>query len=202
MKDIAIVGAGTAGLISALILKKRFPNINITIIKSDDVGIIGVGEGSTEHWSNFMGFCDFDMKQMLVHTGATFKYGVLFDGWTKEKYLHNVNQIDQDRYGQYLSGYGYAFSNNIKRKEFTSGFAFEDRIDVTSFPNQYHFDTFKLNNFLIDQCKLRNIKIIEDFIKDVEIKNNKIKSITGQKKYKFDFFIDATGFKKLLILFF
>ena len=199
MKDIGIIGAGTAGLISALILKKRFPNINITIIKSDDVGIIGVGEGSTEHWSNFMGFCDFDMKQMLVHTGATFKYGVLFDGWTKEKYFHNVNQIDQNRYGQYLAGYGYAFSNNIKRKEFTSGFAFEDRIDVTSFPNQYHFDTFKLNNFLIDQCKLRNIKIIEDFIKDVEIKNNKIKSITGKKKYKFDFFVDATGFKRLLI---
>ena len=177
MKSIGIVGAGTAGLISALILKKRFPSINITIIKSDDVGIIGVGEGSTEHWNNFMGFCDFDMKQMLVHTGATFKYGVLFDGWTKEKYFHNVNQIDQDRYGQYLAGYGYAFSNNIKRKEFTSGFAFEDRIDVTSFPNQYHFDTFKLNKFLLKICKEKGVNIIDVEIEEVKIKRNKIDKI-------------------------
>ena len=45
MKNICIIGAGTAGLISALMLKQSL-NVNITIIKSDKIGIIGVGEGS------------------------------------------------------------------------------------------------------------------------------------------------------------
>ena len=45
MKKITIVGCGTAGLISSLILKKAFPLIDINIIYSSKIGIIGVGEG-------------------------------------------------------------------------------------------------------------------------------------------------------------
>ena len=45
MKNICIVGAGTAGLLSALIIKQSL-NIEVTVIKSDKIGIIGVGEGS------------------------------------------------------------------------------------------------------------------------------------------------------------
>ena len=83
MKTITILGAGTSGLVSALILKTRFPNFKINIIKSKDVGIIGVGEGSTEHWSYFMQFCNINYDQMIRETGATFKYGVLFKDWKK-----------------------------------------------------------------------------------------------------------------------
>ena len=43
MKNIIIVGGGTAGLISALIIKRIFDKINIKVIKSKELGIIGVG---------------------------------------------------------------------------------------------------------------------------------------------------------------
>ena len=56
MKSLIIVGGGTTGLTTALILKKRFPNIKITIIKSDKIGILGVGEGTTEHWIDFCNY--------------------------------------------------------------------------------------------------------------------------------------------------
>ncbi len=48
---IVVLGAGTAGLITALMLREKFPTYSITIIKSDSIGIVGVGEGSTEHWA-------------------------------------------------------------------------------------------------------------------------------------------------------
>ena len=64
---IIIVGAGTAGLTAALILKRKFlENFDIKIIKSKDIGIIGVGEGSTEHWSDFMGWCGLDTHWFLI----------------------------------------------------------------------------------------------------------------------------------------
>ena len=42
MNKLCIVGGGTAGLVSALILKCRFPKINIEVIRSDKLGIIGI----------------------------------------------------------------------------------------------------------------------------------------------------------------
>ena len=41
--SILVVGAGTAGLVTALILKTKYPQLNIDIVKSDKIGIIGVG---------------------------------------------------------------------------------------------------------------------------------------------------------------
>ena len=79
--SFGIAGAGTAGLISALMLRKAFPASEITIVASSDVGIIGVGEGSTEHWSKFMNYCDIPLLEMIVETEATHKYGIRFENW-------------------------------------------------------------------------------------------------------------------------
>jgi len=58
---IGIVGGGTAGLIAALVLKSRFKNIEVTIIKSDKIGTIGVGEGTSEQWHSFCDFVEFHL---------------------------------------------------------------------------------------------------------------------------------------------
>lgn len=55
--SIIVVGGGTAGCIAALILKKKFPQKEIKIVESADVGIVGVGESSTEHWDSILFFC-------------------------------------------------------------------------------------------------------------------------------------------------
>jgi NADPH-dependent 2,4-dienoyl-CoA reductase/sulfur reductase-like enzyme len=60
-KVFGIAGSGTAGLITALILRRAFPASPITIVSSSKIGIIGVGEGSTEHWKQFMELCDIPL---------------------------------------------------------------------------------------------------------------------------------------------
>ena len=93
VKNICIVGGGTAGLITALILKTRYHDIDIEIVKSDKIGIIGVGEGSTEHWQEFIDFVGLDLKELIKETKATFKYGIMFEGWTENPYFHNVESF-------------------------------------------------------------------------------------------------------------
>ena len=80
-KSIAVVGGGTAGFISALILKKRFPQLKIDVIRSSKIGIVGVGEGSTEHWGDFMTFLGFTPAQIIKECDATFKGGIMFQNW-------------------------------------------------------------------------------------------------------------------------
>ena len=74
--NIVVVGGGTSGCISALILKQRFPQYDIHIIESSKIGTIGVGEGSTEHWTDFCDYVDIDMGDVLRECGATFKMGI------------------------------------------------------------------------------------------------------------------------------
>jgi tryptophan halogenase len=88
----------------------------------------------------------------------------------------------------------YSFAN------MTVPFLWKNKVGTKEYPNQYHFNTFKLNTFLSNIAKSRGIKITNDEIKKVNTVKNKIKSLVGEKKkYSFDFYIDCTGFKRLLI---
>jgi len=199
MKSIAIVGGGTSGLIAALILKTKFQKTKIDIIKSDKIGIIGVGEGSTEHWLDFCNYVGITLQELLNEAGATFKYAVYFKGWTKEDYVHFVDGDWGAEHGNYYPLYGLAVSKKLKNKNIVADFIFKNKIAKNSFSNQFHFNTFKLNDFLIKKCKQKHINIIEDEI--IKVKHSeKIEClISNKKKYRYDFYIDSTGFKKLLI---
>jgi len=90
-KNVLIVGGGTAGLISAIILKK-YLNITVDVVHSKNIGIVGVGEGSTEHFRKFMGFAGIDQHTIIKECDATYKSGIMFANWGDNDYLHNVGE--------------------------------------------------------------------------------------------------------------
>lgn len=205
VKSLTVVGGGTAGLISALILKSR-SNLEVNLIYSSNIGIIGVGEGSTEHFKEFMNFVGIKDSEIILECDATFKIGVMFDNWIKDKkYLHSVYSPYSSSSGQYLHVYGKQISENLNiyPESLEKNLVPIKAIDVDFAPptNQYHFNTFKLNDFLKKKAIEIGINIFDDDIVQVEL-NEKgfIDSIVGEKsKYKSDFYIDATGFKRVLM---
>ena len=200
MKSIGIIGSGTAGLVAALILRQRYQNHQITVVSSKDIGIIGVGEGTTEHWKDFVNFCGLNLVDGIIEADATFKYGVMFKGWTPKDYLHYILARPHGlTLAQYSFFWGHFISNNFSPQQIHEPNTWKSLINKTEHPNQFHFNTHKLNKFLKKVCASRGIKFVEDTIKEVNIKGDQIKYVKGKQKHTFDFYIDSTGFKKLLI---
>ena len=202
--SILVVGAGTAGLVTALILKQKYKeNLDIEIIKSDKVGIIGVGEGSTEHWSDFLDFIGVEKSEIIKECGATFKFGINFKEWGSYNYIHNVNEYQTLKNAGHFVMYNKMIAEN---KPLVHNFVSQNKYPADHieniFVNQFHFDTHKLNDYLQKLCIERGMRITDDEIIKVELdKNNgNIKMVKSEENYyTADFFIDCTGFKRLLI---
>lgn len=208
IEKIAVVGSGTAGLISALLLKKRFPEIQIDVIASKAIGIIGVGEGSTEHWKDFMDYMGIDQYTLIKECDATYKIGIMFKDWTPEPYIHSVQTPFDRRASQYRYVYGKLISDNMPSVSMSSERYWRNQINTWFLNNpkespasQYHFNTQKLNEFLTNFGETLDINFIDDEINDVILnENGDITTLKGNiSDYSYDFYIDSTGFRRILI---
>ena len=96
MKNIVVVGGGTAGWLTALYAKKIFPNDCIIVIESKNIGILGAGEGSTPPLINLLDFLDIPVSDLIEKTKTTIKQGVKFTGWSDSNpfYYHGFDIID------------------------------------------------------------------------------------------------------------
>jgi len=204
MKNIIVLGGGTAGLISAITLKKTFPDYSIKVIESDNIGIIGVGEGSTEHWRRWVEYCGLDIRNLIRETDAALKKGIKFENWNGDgkSYFHS------------LGGLWYPYNQPVNENEFVksliiSNIKTEDVLVDTNLidsksgifsVNQFHFNTFKLNVYLHKVCEERGIEVTNDTISNVTLSpTGDVASIVGENaEYFADFFIDSSGFKRVI----
>ena len=209
INSIIVVGGGTSGCIAALILKTKFPHFEIQIIESSDIGIVGVGESSTEHWASFCSFVGINQLDAILHCNGTFKIGVYFENWAKEDFMHSVLEPHGQKFGDYFGVYANLISKNCSSKELCHPYSWENEISTSNFnnlndspTNQYHFDTFALNKFLHQKCLEKNIQITIDDIKTVNVNQmtGEISSLVSKKNnYRADFFIDCSGFSRFLM---
>ena len=204
INSVCILGGGTSGLIAALVLKTWYPKMDVDIIESSNIGIIGVGEGSTEHWANFIQAVNISVQELLLETGATFKSGIRFNNWNGDNkfYMHSLHAEYTQSLPNALPGIMVQLiTDNAEHLCPDNIINSEHLFPIVSSVNQYHFDTVKLNAFLHKKCKERGVSIKEDDIKDVLLTHDgHVKSLLGSKNdlYSADFFIDSSGFNRVI----
>lgn len=86
-----IVGGGTAGWLTALYINKHFPNDQVTVIASSEIGILGAGEGTTPPFIDFLKEVDISEKDLYNNCKSTIKTGIKFTNWNgnNDEYFHN-----------------------------------------------------------------------------------------------------------------
>jgi tryptophan halogenase len=203
---INILGGGTAGLISAIVLKSKLPKFDISIIESSAKGIIGVGEGSTEHWRVFCEESSIDVDELVSECLATHKYGIRFENWTTHTpdYFHSIGFYEIINGSlpiyDYVNSMGKLLTNHLTNPCFIEN-KIQSNESVHKNTNQFHFDTFKLNEYLHKVAIGKGVAVYDDDITSVHLnpENGYIDNVSGRETYYGDFWIDASGFSRTLM---
>ncbi|MAF28762.1 MAG: tryptophan halogenase [Croceicoccus sp.] len=100
---VVIVGGGTAGWMTAAAMSRFFDNgrRKITLVESDAIGTVGVGEATIPPIRNFNGMLDIPENEFLRATHGTFKLGIEFVDWGRkgDRYIHPFGNFGRDLHG-------------------------------------------------------------------------------------------------------
>lgn len=220
-KQIVIVGGGTAGWMAASILLHAWKNhdVKITLIESEDIGIIGVGEGSTPAMRKFFSYLRIAEKDWMPACNATYKAGIYFDNWGEipgyESYFHPFYTAwDQEGAHAFVAAANKQRQGLITNPHPNSYFLAYHLAQANKAPlptdpqlgNQvnygYHFDSVLLGKFLHERAKNLGLTHIIDNVEQVILDQAGDISCVNTTKHgniEADFFIDCTGFAGLLI---
>ena len=207
-KRVCILGSGNAGLYAAIMLKTQRRGLDVQVVGSQEIGIVGVGESSTEHVSYVMKALGLTTEEIIKECHATFKFGVWFD-WQKEQYVHSLINSNFDIGGGTLMGGFSGGTHDLYRmiahdqgglNTVSKNLINSEISPKLQYPNQFHFDTFKLNEFLIKKAKQIGIAVFDDIITDYEFDDNGyLKHVESETSiYPADLFVDCSGFQRLL----
>ncbi|NYT40706.1 tryptophan 7-halogenase [Sphingomonas sp. R-74633] len=214
VRRVVIAGGGTAGWIAAAALIKLLgPLIEVTLVESDEIPTIGVGESTIPTARTFHQLLGIDEREFLRDTRSTFKLGILFQDWAREgdRYIHSFGQIGKSTWmGDFHHFWMQA------REEGWGGelgdYCFElqaAKAGVFAIPEQghinyaYHLDAGLYARFLHGFAEPLGVTRIEGRIEGVEQhpETGFVTALTlaSGARIEGDLFLDCTGFRGLLI---
>ncbi len=223
---LVIVGGGTAGWMAAAFFSHMLPvdaarRPTITLIESDDIGTIGVGEATIPAIKRFNEFLGIDEVEFMKATQATFKLGIEFRNWKTldSSYIHGFGKIGQDL--GWLRAHQYwlkmretgQVSPRFDDYSINTSAAYADRFlkadpampksPFSDIGYAYHFDAGLFAQFLRRFAEARQVVRIEGKIVGTELhaENGFLDSVRLESGETIagDLFIDCSGFRGLLI---
>ncbi|MBW8882235.1 MAG: tryptophan 7-halogenase, partial [Asticcacaulis sp.] len=220
IRSVTIVGGGTAGWMTAALLSKLLlGRFEITLVESDEIGTIGVGEATIPAIKIFNQFCDLDENAFLKATQGTFKLGIEFVNWRDKghHYIHGFGKIGSDLMwlrthqfwlkmfpkGGFKDFDHYALNTLAARRNRFRPRRPGEGPPLADFDYAYHFDASLYARFLRGQAEARGVKRIEGRIVDVSLRANdgfidKV-ILTEGREVGGDLFVDCSGMRGLLI---
>ncbi len=211
---VVIAGGGTSGWLSAYSLISRLGNVlDITLVESDQIGTIGVGEATIPTIRAYHHLVGIDEQEFMSATQATFKLGIQFDHWGQknDSYFHSFGEIGQRSWMAEFhefwmeakaQGFGGSLEDYCLELKAAKANKFATKAGKKPINYAYHFNATAYATFLRSKSESAGVKREEGFIEQVKKdKTGNITSLTlgNGKEILGDFFIDCTGFRALLI---
>lgn len=170
MKNIIIIGGGTAGWLTALVVNKFWKNTNVTLIESSKIGILGAGEGGTSNFGKILSLLEINQKDFFQQTKSTVKGGLHLYNWTGNNEL-SKHLFFGENPNESNKSYAYHFDAKLVAQYFK-------QIAISRGVNWIdgEVDEIKNKNNIISELHLKDGRVID-----------------------LDFVFDCTGFARLII---
>jgi len=220
-----VVGGGTAGWIAAFIIqdsaRRKNLDIRLSVVESSKIPTVGVGEATTAAFRVFLKQFGIDEFEFFRKTEATFKLGIRHHNWRRPGYTyygpiddpHQVVEAPAGAPSDYLNIYSvsagrpvqdmHLFGPLLERKKAPYATKADGSLlPLGPFHHAFHFDQSLVGKFL--KSKSKGVEIVDAVVSGVERnpQNGDIAALVldSGEKLEADFFIDATGFRKRLIV--
>src|SRR5690242_16534469 len=99
IRNVMVVGAGSAGLMAAITLKRKLPALQVTVVRSPEIGVIGVGEGTTAAFPrHFFEYLKLKPQKFYSEAEPTWKLGIRFLWGPAPEFFYTFAYEFQQRY--------------------------------------------------------------------------------------------------------
>ena len=214
IRRVVIAGGGTAGWVAAAALSTKLGELlDITLVESDAIGTVGVGEATIPPLRTFHHLLGIDEQAFMRATQATAKLGIAFENWGREgeRYIHSFGKTGTsawmcDFHHFWLRGKEMGFDSEFG--EFCVEHQAAEAGRFATGPKSplnfaYHLDATRYAAFLRTISEKHGVTRVEGKICDVRqnAHSGDIESLLleGGEEIAGDLFIDCSGFRGLLI---
>jgi tryptophan 7-halogenase len=220
VRSVIILGGGTSGWMTAAALARFFipQGLKVTLVESEAIGTVGVGEATLPHLRFFNQTLGIDEQDFMRATGASFKLGIEFSHWGQQgdSYIHPFGD-----YGFPHKGVGFhhywlqqrlagdhtkidAYSLPVMAAQQHKFFypSADERSLLSTFSYAYHLDAGLYARYLRRYSEARAVQRHEGKVISVaQHTSGHIASVTLDNGVELsaDLFIDCSGFRGVLI---
>jgi len=214
IKRVVIVGGGTAGWMAAAALAKVMGTVlDITLVESEEIGTVGVGEATIPTLLTYNNLLGIDERAFMAATKATFKLGIDFVNWKQvgENYIHSFGITGQDHW---TAGFQHFWLRGVQEGiaddfgQYCLELVAAERGRFAHLPKlglnyAYHIDASLFAKFLRAMAEEHGARRVEGRIDSVQQNGETgfVESVTlaSGTEVAGDLFIDCSGFRGLLI---
>src|SRR4051812_5238741 len=225
-RSILIVGGGTAGWLTAAYLARYLDlsdqgQLDIRLLESPEIGIIGVGEGTFPTIRTTLKFLGIDESRFIRRTSATFKQGIRFPDWVRApeggRHSHFFHPFEAPFYTEGTSLVPYwLLQDEASRPPFAEAVTIQNRVaEAQRAPKRphegdfagplnyaYHFDAARLATILAERARELGVVHVQDALDHAVLaEDGSIDHLVTEHHgtLKADLYIDCTGFRAELI---